>query len=55
MRRVSPGISNSFFHTRESDQLWNGILKNVMDNGDIEEFDGISLIEWSAERSKFNP
>jgi len=24
-------------------------FKNVMDNGDIEEFDGISLIEWSAE------
>lgn len=24
-------------------------FKNVMENGDIEEFDGISLIEWSAE------
>ena len=24
-------------------------FKNVMDNGDIEEFDGISLIEWTLE------
>ena len=24
-------------------------FKNVMENGDIEEFDGISFIEWSAE------
>ena len=24
-------------------------FKNAMDTGDIEEFDGVSLIEWSAE------
>lgn len=37
-----------FFHKGNQTAVeW--YFKNVMDNGDIEEFDGISLIEWSAE------
>ena len=37
-----------FFH-KENQTIVEWYFKNVMDNGDIEEFDGISLIEWSAE------
>lgn len=37
-----------FFHKGNQTAVeW--YFKNIMDNGDIEEFDGISLIEWSAE------
>ena len=37
-----------FFHKGNQTAVeW--YFKNVMENGDIEEFDGISLIEWSAE------
>ena len=36
------------FH-KENQTTGGMVFKNVMDNGDIEEFDGISLIEWSAE------
>ena len=37
-----------FFH-KGHQTIVEWYFKNVMDNGDIEEFDGISLIEWSAE------
>ena len=37
-----------FFH-KENQTAVEWYFKNAMDNGDIEEFDGISLIEWSAE------
>ena len=37
-----------FFHKGNQTAVeW--YFKNIMDNGDIEEFDGISLIEWSAD------
>ena len=37
-----------FFH-KGNQTVVEWYFKNIMDNGDIEEFDGISLIEWSAE------
>ena len=37
-----------FFH-KGNQTVVEWYFKNVMENGDIEEFDGISLIEWSAE------
>ena len=37
-----------FFH-KENQTVVEWYFKNVMDNGDIEEFDGISLIEWTLE------
>ncbi len=29
--------------------MWSGILKNEMNNGSVEEFDGISLVEWTRD------
>ena len=37
-----------FFH-KENQTIVEWYFKNVMEKGDIEEFDGISLIEWSEE------
>ena len=38
------------FSSRQSKQSWSGILKTTkMNNGNVEEFDGISLIVWTQD------
>ena len=46
--RVIAQVIKQFFHKGNQTAVeW--YFKNAMDTGDIEEFDGVSLIEWSAE------
>lgn len=46
--RVIAQVIKQFFHKGNQTAVeW--YFKNAMDTGDIEEFNGVSLIEWSAE------
>ena len=46
--RVIAQVIKQFFHKGNQTAVeW--YFKNAMDTGDIEEFDGVSLSEWSAE------
>ena len=42
------GNSNKF-STKEIQRLWSGNFKNEMNEWSIEEFDGISLVEWTKD------
>ena len=42
------GTSNSFFH-KDNQTIVEWYFKNKMDDGNVEAFDGISLIEWTPD------
>ena len=44
----SIAIVKQFFH-KENQTIVEWYFKNKMNNGDIEEFDGISLVEWTED------
>ena len=43
------GGKSSSFSIKRIKQSWSGILKSKMNNGNVEEFDGISLIVWTQD------